>query len=74
MEIRDYGTSVSYCVNCYVIAELQFTPDFGRVLLVNPRCLTGRQWAGIEKVRPEYQRHFDAIAKRWQIDRIRVRR
>ena len=77
MVTTDRGSSVFFHEGCVQLAELQFTGDFGRVLIVNPNCLTNarsRRWDGMEGVRPEYQRAVEAIEKRWFVERYTIKR
>ena len=62
---------------CIQLAELQFTGDFGRVLLINPNCVSirnARYLTSLDDIRPEYRAAFDAITSRWRVDRLTVRR
>lgn len=77
MGVNDCGTCILFEVNCFRIAELQFTDDFGSVLLVNPRCIVSpgpRYWTGVDMVRAEYKRHFEKILREYHTDRIRIRK
>ena len=75
MTVNDRGTCIIFYADCIRIAELQFTRDFGNVLIVNPNCLqikSRRRLDGLEIVRPEYQRDFDRIVRNWHVDRYTV--
>ena len=77
MKATDRGSSVLFTDGCIQIAELQFTGDFGRVLLVNPNCVSirnARYLTNLDSIRPEYKTAFDQIVSRWRIDRLTVRK
>lgn len=77
MEIKDYGSSVQFNVDYLRLAELQYTEDFGSVLVINPRCMVysnPKFFGGIDAIRPEYKKDFEYILKNARIDRYTVRR
>ena len=77
MTVTDKGVSVLFHSGCIQIAELQFTGDFGRVLIVNPTCVAEwrpRRWNGIESIRPEFRNDFDRIISKWGIDRFTIKK
>lgn len=74
MTIKDYGSTIMFFGDCIKYAELHFTGDFGRVLLVYPTALTQRRWQGINSVRQAFQSDFQKILDKWAVDRVSVAR
>ena len=77
MKATDRGSSVLFTDGCIQIAELQFTGDFGRVLLVNSNCIAirnARYLNSLDQIRPEYRTAFDQIASKWRVERFTVRK
>lgn len=74
---KDYGSTIMFFGDAIKYAELHFTGDFGRVLVIYPNALardSRRQWKGVQSVRAEYQADFKRIFAKWNIDRISVLR
>lgn len=77
MTTKDRGSTIQFFEGCIFLAELQFTGDFGNVLLVNPDCTTLRNprfWSSTQIVRPEYRRSYDFILDQYAVDRVTFKR
>ena len=77
MTVKDYGSTIMFFGDCIKYAELHFTGDFGKVLVVYPTALTRdsqKRWKGIESVRTPYRQDFERIFAKWGIDRVSLPR
>lgn len=75
--VRDLRSTVEFYAGCIKLAELQFTGDCGRVLIVYPACFPGRApraWSSVENVKPEHRETIARILPQWRVDRIVTRK
>lgn len=70
MTTKDFGSTVMFFGDCIKYAELHFTGDCGRVLLVYPAAMAQRRWQGIESVKRSFQADFEKIFEKWRIDKV----
>lgn len=74
MTVKDYGSTIMFFGDCVKYAELHYTGDYGRVLMVYPVALTQRRWTGIDCVRKAFQPDFEKIMSKYRIDKVSVAR
>lgn len=70
MTVKDYGSTIMFFGDCIKYAELHFTGDCGRVLVVYPAAMAHRHWQGIESVKRSFQADFEKIFDKWRIDKV----
>ena len=75
MTVKDYGSTIMFFGDCIKYAELHFTGDFGRVLVVYPAALAKdrKRWSGLESVRPAFQPDFEKILQKWNVNRVSIK-
>lgn len=77
MTVKDYGSPIMFFGDCIKYAELHFTGDCGRVLVVYPAALArgaSRRTINLESIRADYQPDFKRIFEKWRVDRVSMAR